>query len=181
MGSSRTEAGFSLLELLVSVAILLVAGAATVGAFAAVARNAQSDGPRALALMAAENAIAQARAAGAYAPQGADPAAAAAGDRSWALRPGATAYTVTAHLRGPATCSGATSLALALPVSATFDRASGRFSVAVTYPRDPCRVDSGGTIPADDALTLQQSVTLPPSTFAPGTVIEQNVAAPEQM
>lgn len=180
MASCRTERGFALLELLVCVAIVAVAGAAAAGAAAALARNAGPAGARDLALMTAENVLVRARAAVAYVPASAVDAAAAATDRSWALRPGVTAWTAQGELRGPDVC-GRTSQRVLLPVTSEFDSAAQRFTVTVAYPRDPCLLSADGTIPDGDAVTLTQSTVLAPSVFPPGTVIERPVAPPESM
>ncbi|MEA2718554.1 MAG: hypothetical protein QOJ39_418 [Candidatus Eremiobacteraeota bacterium] len=182
MDSTRTaERGFTLLELLVCVAVLAVASAATLGAFAAVARNATPGTTRDAALMVAENALARARAAAAYAPSSAPSSAQLVADRSWALTPGDTRYTAGAQLRANALCGGSGALQMRLPVVATYDVASARFSVVVTYPRDPCRVAPDGAIPDDDAATLTLGETLPPPVYAPGATIRRDIAPPARM
>ena len=176
MDSTRTaERGFTLLEVLVCVAILAVVSAATFGSFAAVARNATTGTARDLALMAGENALARARAAVAFASS---PSQAA---RSWALRPGETDYMAGAHLRGGASCGDATPRLLRLPVAATYDAANERFTVVVTYPRDPCSVAADGSIPAGNAATVTLAETLPPSVYPPGQTIHRDVAPPARM
>jgi prepilin-type N-terminal cleavage/methylation domain-containing protein len=180
--STRTaERGFSLLELLVCVALLTIAGAATVGAFAALARNATHGIARDAALATGENALARARAAVAYASSPAQDGTALLGDRSWALVPGQTTYVAGAELRASAMCGAAVPLQLKLPVAAAYDAANERFTVVVTYPRDPCRVASDGTIPPDDAATLTLAETLPPSAYPPGQVLRRDVAPPARM
>ena len=182
MDSTRTaERGFTLLEVLVCVAILALASAATFGAFAAVARNATPGTGRDVALMAGENALARARAAVAYASSPAQDASALLAGRSWALRPGETDYVVGAQLRAGALCGDAAPRTLRLPVAATYDAANERFTVVVTYPRDPCRVASDGAIPPGDAATVTLAETLPPSVYPPGQSIHRDVAPPARM
>jgi prepilin-type N-terminal cleavage/methylation domain-containing protein len=170
------ERGFTLLELVASVGVLAIAGAATAGAFTALARHAAPGDARDAALTAGENALARARAAVAYAP-----ASAAAADRSWALVPGETDYVAGARLRGAAPCGATAAATLKLPVAASFDASAQRFTVVVTYPRDPCGVAADGTIPAGNAETVTLEETLPPSAYAPGTTLTQDVAPPARM
>ncbi len=199
--SRARERGFTLLELVVTVGVLALAGAATAGAFAALARNAAPGSVRDAALTAGENALARARAAVAYGPTTAPDGSTAAPDRAWALVPGSTTYLAGAQLRGSAPCGasataangGAASpgttgavgtsaaLTLRLPVTATFDPAAQTFTVVVTYPRDPCALAGDGTIPASEARTVTLSESLPPSMYAPGQTLTRDVAVPARM
>jgi len=179
--STRTaERGFTLLEVLVCVAVLAIASAATAGAFAALARNATPGAARDLALMAGENALARARAAVAYASSPAQDASALLAARTWALRAGATEYVAGAQLRA-GTCGDAAPRTLQLHVAAAYDPASERFTVVVTYPRDPCRAGSDGSIAAGDAASVTLAETLPPSVYPPGEPIHRDVAPPARM
>ncbi len=181
MDSTRTaERGFTLLEVLVCVAILALVSAATFGAFAAVARNATPGAARDAALMAGENALARARAAVAYASSASQDASALLAARTWALAPGTTAFVASAQLRAGA-CGAAQPRALRLPVTATYDAANERFTVVVTYPRDPCAVASDGAISAANAATVTLAETLPPSVYLPGQAIHHDVAPPARM
>ncbi|HEV3087196.1 MAG TPA: prepilin-type N-terminal cleavage/methylation domain-containing protein [Candidatus Elarobacter sp.] len=182
MDSTRTaEGGFTLLELLVCIAILAIVTASTLGAFAAVARNATTGGARELALMAGENALARARAAIAYASSPSQDGAALLGDRSWGLTPGETGYVAGAQLRAGAPCGAQSPPTLKLPVAATYDAANERFTVVVTYPRDVCRVGADGTVAAGNAETVTLSETLPPSAYPPGQVLRRDIAVPARM
>jgi len=179
--STRTgERGFTLLELLVCMAIVAAASAATLGAFAALARNATPDTVRDVALMTAENALARARAAVAYASSSSQDGTALIGDRGWALVPGEMRYVAGARLR-PGSCGNSAPAALQLPVVTTYDSRSERFTVTVTYPRDPCRVASDGTIPADVAATVRLAQTLPPSAYPPGQMVHRDISPPARM
>ena len=182
MDSTRTaERGFSLLEVLVCVAILAVVSAATLGAFAAIARSATPGTARDVALMAGENALARARAAVAYASSPVQDASTLLAGRTWALRPGVTGYVAGAQLRAAAACGDSAPRILRLPVAATYDAANERFTVVVTYPRDPCGVAADGSIPAGDAATVTLAETLPPSVYPPGQTIHRDVAPPARM
>jgi prepilin-type N-terminal cleavage/methylation domain-containing protein len=177
------ERGFTLLELLICVALLAAAGAAALGACAAVARYASPGVARDAALMVAENALARARAAVAYASSPAQDGPALLGDRTWALAAGTASYVAGARLRAPAQCggAGAGAVVLRLPVTTAYDAASERFSVTVTYPRDPCRANATGTIADDNAATVSIAETLPPSVYPPGQVVHRDIAPPARM
>jgi prepilin-type N-terminal cleavage/methylation domain-containing protein len=171
---NSAERGFTLLELLVCVFVLAVVGAATCGAFAAVARNAASGQTRALALMVAENALARARAVTAYVPA-ADPSAVAAltTDHSWALVSGTQTFSAGAELRAPGQCGTSAPLRLTLPVTTSYDPAQQAFSVTVRYPSAPCAVQP------DRSLTLR--AVLPPSAYAPGQDVAVPINVPARM
>lgn len=171
---TTAERGFTLLELLACVFVLALAGAAALGAFAAIARNAAPGATRDAALMVAENALARARAATAYVPP-ADPDAAAAmtTDRSWALVPGTRSFVAGAQLRGPAPCASGAPRTLALPVTTTYDPAQQSFTVVVAYPAEPCSART------DRRVTLR--AVLPPSVYAPGQGVTRRVQVPARM
>jgi prepilin-type N-terminal cleavage/methylation domain-containing protein len=175
------ERGFTLLEVLVCTGLLTIAAAATFGGFAALARSATPGTPRDVALMIGENVLARARAAAAYASSPVQDGPALLADRSWALRSGTTAFVAGAQLRANAMCNATEPKQLRLPVTTAFDNTSQRFTVVVTYPRDPCRVAPDGTIPPDDAATLALAETLPPPVYAPGQVIHRDVLPPARM
>jgi prepilin-type N-terminal cleavage/methylation domain-containing protein len=182
MASTPTaERGFTLLEVLVCVGVLVLAGAAGVGAFAAVARQATPGTTRDLALMVGENALARARAAIAYASSSHAAGTTLLTNRSWGLVPGNTDIVAGGQLRAAAMCGAATPLVVRLPIAATYDTTTQRFTVVVTYPRDPCSVGVDGSIPAADAATLTLGETLPPSVYPPGQVLTRQVATPARM
>jgi prepilin-type N-terminal cleavage/methylation domain-containing protein len=182
VASPRTaERGFTLLELTVCVGILALASAAALGAFAALARNAAPGATRDAALMVGENVLTRARAAVAYASSAVQDGPALQADRSWALVPGSSSFVAGAQLRASAPCGANAARALQLPVTTTYDAVNERFSVVVTYPRDPCRVAPDGTIPGDDAATVTLVETLPPSAYPPGQTIHRDIAVPARM
>jgi type II secretion system protein I len=175
------ERGFTLLEVVVCMGLFALASAATVGAIAALVQNAAPRTSRDLALMAAENALTRARAAVAYASSPAQDGAALLNDRTWALVAGATSTLAGAELRAPAACGGSAPRTLTFPLTTTYDAATERFTVVVTYPRDPCRVAADGSIPADDAASVWLAETLPPSVFPPGQELRRDVMPPARM
>jgi len=168
--TTEPEAGFTLIELVLCVAIIALAGAATLGALAAVARNATPGVTRDVALMVAENALARARAAAAYVPLGtgtaaSDPAAAGL------LNAGTQHYLGGAQVRGNDLCGADAVRTLQLPVTTSY--AANVFTVTVRYPRNPC------TTTAD--ATLTESETLAPPLYLPGHVVSRAVAVPARM
>jgi prepilin-type N-terminal cleavage/methylation domain-containing protein len=175
------ERGFSLLEVVVAVALFAIASAATAGALAAVARGAASPSARDAALMTAENALVRARAAVAYASSPDQDGTVLLGGRTWGLVAGTTAYVAGAEIRAPFPCRAPSALRVRMPVSAAFDPASQRFSVSVSYPRDACAVAADGTIPPTDTLTVTLVQTLPPSVFPPGQRLVRDVLTPARM
>jgi len=64
------------------------------------------------------------------------------------LRPGTFSFVAGAELRASAACNATGPVHVLLPVTTTYDAAAQRFTVAVTYPREPCRVAPDGTIEA---------------------------------
>jgi prepilin-type N-terminal cleavage/methylation domain-containing protein len=178
---STAERGFTLVELVVCAGLLALASAATVGAVAALAKNAAPQTARDVAMMAAENALVRARAAVAYASSPAQDPAALLADRSWGLVPGAVATVAGAQVRAPAACGRTTPQTLTMPVATTYDPATERFTVVVTYPRDPCRVAADGSIPAGDAASVTLGETLPPSVYPPGQELRRDVMPPARM
>lgn len=173
------ERGFALAELVVCLALLVIVGAATIGAVATVARGAMPNVTRDVAAMVAENALARARAAAAYVPQGTGAAPADAAGAGLLVN-GTAAFTAGAELRAPSLCgAGHASRLLRLPVQTSY--AGGVFTVAVTYPRDACRVGADGTIPSDVAMTLTVHESLSPPVYVPGHVIPRTVGVPARM
>ena len=175
------DRGFTLLEVLVSVALIAIAAAATAGAFASVARNASPSVSRDLALMVAENTFTRARAAIAYASSPLVDGPALLADRSWGLRGGTTQYVAGAQLRANRMCGDGAPRLLRLPVTTTYDAPNERFTVAVVYPRDPCTLSPDGTIPPDNAATVTLTQTLPPSVYPPGQTVDHDVQPPARM
>ena len=172
MRTCRTDAGFTLLEVVCCVAVLAIGIAGTLGAVAAVVRNAENGATRDVALMVAENALARARAAALYVPAAQPSPDAAVANASWALRSSAS-YTAGATVLGPALCGSGTAT-FALAVSTTYGAASNAFTVTVTYPQNPCS-------PSGPATSVTLTQTLPTPHYAPGTQLVRTIAPPANM
>jgi Tfp pilus assembly protein PilV len=172
------ERGFTVLEVVVCLGLFAMACAACAGALAATVRNAMPGVTRDLALMIADNALVRARAAVAYAASadGVDVTPQLA-DRRWALRAGSSASSAGGTIVGPAACAGGGSQLVRFAVTTTFDNATQRIAVSVTYPRDAC---DPAPAPAD-LRTVTLSQTLPPSVYAPGQTLVRDIATPARM
>ncbi|MGB8266987.1 MAG: prepilin-type N-terminal cleavage/methylation domain-containing protein [Candidatus Velthaea sp.] len=175
MRSTKTaESGFTLVEVVVVVALVAIAGLASVAAVAAIGRNGEPQTNRNLALMVARNALERARAAAAYLPLAATPAAssrvaafARAGDASYVLQLGATSF--SAQVAVPAvTCGSGSVRQIALSGTAVVTPpaagATGTtIAVNVTYPPSACAPSA--------TRSVSLSETLPPPLLAPGTQV----------
>ncbi|GAC1584654.1 MAG: hypothetical protein NVS3B28_06160 [Candidatus Velthaea sp.] len=145
------ERGFTLIELVVTIAIVALVSLASIGIIAALAKNGESNINRDLALMVAQNTLERARVAAAYLPLVSDPAQdaaakarAAAGDTSYILTP-ASAFTATAKL--PA--SSCATIALAVTTSLS---GANVFRVRVRYPVNACTAGATATVDLTEAL-----------------------------
>ncbi|HTD33972.1 MAG TPA: prepilin-type N-terminal cleavage/methylation domain-containing protein [Candidatus Elarobacter sp.] len=177
----RAERGFTLIELVLCVGMLAMASAATLGVFAALARNATPGPMRDAALNAGENALVRARAAVAYASSPTQDGTALIGDRSWALVPGRSEYVAGAEMRSTAPCGDVAPRLVRMPVAVTYDAPNERLTVVVTYPRNPCAVAADGSIAGANAATVTLAETLPPSVYPPAQVVHHDVATPSRM
>jgi hypothetical protein len=171
--STTDDAGFSLVELVVCVGLVLLGAVTALGLVPVLARAANAGIVRAAATDVARNALERARAAAAYAPPAlvADPAArsAALADHAWALAPAAS-FAAAARMRGPL-CGNAAGLDVPLAVDARYDAAADRLTVAVSYPRDPCD-------PGSPSERIVLAATLTPAAYAPGTLLGAPIADP---
>jgi hypothetical protein len=170
---STGERGFALLDALIAAALFALAAAASAGVVAAIARATTPGIVRDAARTVAENVLTRANAAVAYAAAPA-PGSTPASDRNWALTPGASSFVAGAALVSPLPCGSTVPLQLRLPVSTSFDPATQRFTVTVSYPRDPC--DASGP-----TATVEMAQTLPPSAYAPGSTVDLIVRPPARM
>jgi len=173
MTDRAAEAGYSLLELVMCVALLIAGSVLALALLPAVVHASQADLLRGAATDIARNAIERARAAAAYYPPGAlaDPLARAAttANHGWALASSAT-YPAAAHVHR-AFC-GATPATTDVPMNVTlsYDAPSDTVTVAVSYPANPCE--------AANLSTISLSAQLAPAAYAPQTQLPSAIADP---
>lgn len=172
--TERDEGGYSLVELVVCIALLVTVAVAALGTLPVLARQAQAGLVRDAATDVARNALERVRAAVAYYPAAlvADPASrrTATADHRWALSASA-AFASAARLARPP-CGAATAPAdIPLAVTTTYDATLDRLTVTVAFPRDPCTNGSGSD-------TVSASATLAPAQYAPQTELEAAIGDP---
>jgi prepilin-type N-terminal cleavage/methylation domain-containing protein len=171
------EHGFTLVEVLVSVGLVALALAGTLGAAVALSMLPSERGDRALALGVAQNLLVRARAASAYYPRPSDPQATLspqyADSANLPLEP-SSSYDVEVGRAVPQPTGTPTIENVRLHVRTAFvpDRPSdgfaGTFSVAVDYP----------IAGAPAAGTVQLSTELAAPSFVPGTRVGTNIQEP---
>jgi prepilin-type N-terminal cleavage/methylation domain-containing protein len=170
--TKTTEAGFTLIETLVVVAVVAMVGLGAAGAVAMIGKNGEPQTNRNLALMVARNALERARVAAAYLPIATDASAGASvsayaqtGDATYVLQPGTTSF--TAQVSVPAiTCGTGTATTIAVGITTVVTPpapGTNGTSVAVTatYPPSACA-------PSQTA-SVMLGETLAPPALAPGT------------
>ncbi len=169
----RDAGGYSLIELVVCVGLIVTVAVAALSALPVLARNAQAGLVRDAATDEARNALERIRAAVAYYPAAlvADPAAraTATADHRWALAATAS-VAATARIERPL-CGTAAPVDISLAVTTAYDAASDRLTVTVAYPLDPCTN-------ASPAATVSASATLAPAQYAPQTQLQNTIADP---
>ena len=173
MTERRSEAGFSLIEVVVCVALLVAGSVFALALLPSLARASQAQLLRGAATGIARNAIERARAAAAYYPAAnvADPAhrAAATADHAWAFAPAAS-YVAAVRVHRAYCGTAAAASTVAMNVSLTYDATSDTLTVSVAYPPNPC------------ALAAQATVTLAtqlaPASYAPQTQLPAAIADP---
>lgn len=174
------ERGFTLIEVIVCTAMLVVVIGGTLGMFAAVANRAQPDRTRDLALMVAQNTLLRARAAASYAPAVLpNPNVATLStyvdSRAWVLPIGTQAFTESAPLvSATSLCGAATTKPIALDVRTDYEESgtppARQFTVTVAYPVNPCTNDAKKTVTVTEEM--------PTLAFVPGTRVTQSIAPP---
>lgn len=173
MTRTSAEAGFTLIELVVCIALLVLGIVVALNLFAAVVRHSQDGIMRDAALSVAHNAVERSLAAAAYFPPNVGSSAATqsadVADHGWALSATPATYSASVRLNR-STCGRPAPFDVALPVTVTYTPATDTLLVQVQYPPDPC-----------DTTTLQSvalSHVLPPAQYAPGTRITTTVSDP---
>jgi len=165
-----SERGFSLIELVIVVAIVVIVTTATIGIVASLSKRAEPGINRDLAMMTAQNVLERARTASSYLMMAQDQGQsntvanyASTQSKAYILNPTST-FTVTAPLPA-STCgtTGGATATISLNVSTTLT--GNVFDVSVTYPNTACAQTGTGTV--------EISEILPPGAFIPGTRVYQ--------
>lgn len=173
MTERRSEAGFSLLEVVVCVALLVMGSVLALALLPALARASQAQLLRSAATEIARNAIERARAAAAYYPAAAvaDPAlrATATADHAWVFAPAANYVAAVRVHRAYCGSAAATSI-VSMNVGLTYDAPSDTLTVAVAYPPNPCDVAVQATV--------SLAALLAPASYAPQTQLPAAIADP---
>jgi prepilin-type N-terminal cleavage/methylation domain-containing protein len=173
MTERTAEAGFSLLEVVVCVALLVIGSVLALALVPTLARASQAQLLRGAATGIARNAIERARAAAAYYPAAgvSDPAqrATTTADHAWVLAPSANYVAAVRVHRAYCGTRAATSI-VSMNVGLTYDAPTDTLTVAVAYPPNPCDVAVQATV----SLATQ----LAPASYAPQTQLPAAIADP---
>jgi type II secretory pathway pseudopilin PulG len=163
---AEPEAGFSLIEVVVCVAVMIAACVAGLSAVPALVHASQEGVLRDAATTIARAAIERVRAATAYYPSSGYQAG-----HAYALAPAAT-YVAEAHVhRG--FCQADRALSdIVMTVHLTYDSVADSVTATVSYPRDPC----DPTAQSEAIVTAQ----LTPSALIPGTTVVTPIDDPSQ-
>jgi Tfp pilus assembly protein PilV len=169
------EAGFSLIEAVICIALLACGCVAALAAFPPLIRNAEAGIVRAAATSIARNAIERVRAAVAYDPPGAvlDPAtrAATTANHAWALAATST-YRTTARFSRSLCGTASATTDVPMTVTTTYAASADMLTVTVQYPRSPC-------VPSN-LTSVSLATPLAPAADAPQTTLRTGVADPER-
>ena len=160
------EAGFSLVEVIVCVALLIAACAAGLGVLPTLVHASQRDVLRDAATDLARVAIERVRAATAYYPPGG-----AAANHAYALN-ASSSYTATAHVHRGWCVAGRTTTDVPLSVALAYDAPTDTVTATVQYPPNPCD--------ATERSQVVVSAQLAPSVLAPGTTVTTPIGDPSQ-
>lgn len=171
--TASDERGFTLIELVVCVALLFGGAVVALSLLAPLARASQAGLIRGAATEIARNALERARAAAAYYAPAAvsDPAAraTATSNHAWVLAPGAT-YAAAARVHR-AFCGGSSPTTdVPVLVTSVYAAATDRLTVTVAYPPDPCTPQT--------TTTVTLAATLAPAQYAPQTQLTTTIADP---
>jgi prepilin-type N-terminal cleavage/methylation domain-containing protein len=166
MADVAREEGFTLIEVVVCVALMVAACVAGLGVLPTLAHASQDDVLRDAATTIARTAIDRARAVAAYYP-----AAGYQPNHAYAFNPTST-YTAAAHVHR-AFCGGSgTTTDVAMIVQLAYDATTDTVTANVQYPRSPC----------DPTTTRNVNINaqLMPSLLQPGTAITTTIGDPTQ-
>jgi type II secretory pathway pseudopilin PulG len=164
--ADRGEDGFTLLEVVICVALVIAACVLALGVVPALTRAAQSGLLRDAATTIGRAALDRVRAATAYYP-----ATGYAAGHAFALQPSAT-YVAAAHVHRRFCYASQTTTDVPMTVALAYDAASDSVTATVSYPRDPCDATVLDTVVLDAQLA--------PSALAPGTTITTAIDDPAQ-
>jgi prepilin-type N-terminal cleavage/methylation domain-containing protein len=164
MAEPERDAGFTLVEVVVCVALLAAACVASVSVLPTLVRASQSGVMRDAATNLARTALERVRAATSYYP-----ASGYSADHSYALAPSAS-YVAAVRVHRGWCDSAQTSAVVAMTVSLAYDAASDTVTATVAYPRTACQT----TVLDRVALSAQ----LAPSALAPGTPVTAAIGDP---
>ena len=175
MNERAAEAGFTLIEVLVCVALLVMGSVLALAVFPSIARASQTDLVRDAATGIARNAIERTRAVAAYYPAAgvldATARATTTADHAWAIGTTFRANVAARFHRSFCAAHGATT-DVAMTLTTTYDRSSDTLVASVQYPPDPCDL----TRQAQVTLTTQ----LAPAGYAPRTELRTPIADPDR-
>jgi type II secretory pathway pseudopilin PulG len=166
MAERAHDEGFSLIEVVVCVALLIAATVAGLGVLPALAHASQAGIVRDAATTIARAALERVRAATAYYP-----AAGYQPDHTYALNAAAT-YTVAAHVHRAFCTTRETTTDVPMQVQLAYDAPADTLTATVRFPRNGCDATMNDSI----AVTAQ----LAPSALAPGTSVSNSVGDPTQ-
>ncbi len=166
MDEARDESGFTLIEVVICVALIVAACVAGISVLPALVRQSQSGVMRDAATGLARSAIERVRAATAYYP-----ASGVTANHAYALN-AASSYAAAVRVhRGWCDASQITTV-VAMNVALAYDVTADTLTATVTYPRTAC----------DPSATAQVVVSAPlsPSALVPGSAITTAIGDPSQ-
>jgi prepilin-type N-terminal cleavage/methylation domain-containing protein len=166
MDELHDEAGFTLIEVAICVALIVAACVAGMSALPALVRESESGVLRDAATGLARSAVERVRAATAYYP----PSGFAA-NHAYALN-ASSSYAAAVRVHRDWCGAKQTTTIVPMNVTLAYDAATDTLTATVVYPRSAC----------DSSATTQVVVSAPlaPSALAPGTAITTAIGDPSQ-
>jgi len=166
MADVAPDEGFTLIEVVVCVALMVAACVAGLGVLPTLAHASQDDVLRAAATTIARTAIDRARAVSAYYPAGGYQP-----NHAYAFNPSST-YTAAAHVHRAFCGASGSTTDVAMTVQLAYDATTDTVSATVHYPRSPCDPTTTATVSVNAQLM--------PSLLLPGTSITTAIGDPTQ-